>query len=100
MNAQPAESARVELGAARDLVCGENVELADGPLSDDCAGVIDSFHSPACRDRFNQDADIFTLGGPGASLATHDRGQRARSEHNACAGPVLFEVTSVGAGPG
>jgi YHS domain-containing protein len=94
MNAQSAES------FARDPVCGQDVAMIDGALTEDYAGVVYYFSSQACLDRFNQDADIFTTGGPGGTAATHDRGLRASAETAGYAGHVLFEVTEVGAGPG
>ena len=100
MNAQPGESARLRPHTARDPVCGRNVAMTDRALTEEYAGIVYFFSSQACRDRFNQDADIFTLGGPRGTLATRDRGQRTRSEADAYRGDVLFEVASVGAGPG
>jgi YHS domain-containing protein len=85
---------------ARDPVCGQEVAMTDGALTEDYAGMVYFFSSQACLDRFNQDADIFTIGQPGGTAATHDRGQRAPSEAAGYAGHVLFEVTDVGAGPG
>jgi YHS domain-containing protein len=85
---------------ARDPVCGQDVAMTDGALTEDYAGVVYFFGSQACLDRFNQDADIFTLGEPGGTLATHDRGQRERSDAAGYAGHTVFEVASVGAGPG
>ena len=100
MNTQSAESTRLQPHIARDPVCGQDVAMTDGALTEDYAGVVYFFSSQACLDRFNQDADIFTTGAPGGSPATHDRGQRAPSDAALYAGHVLFEVTDVGAGPG
>jgi YHS domain-containing protein len=100
MNPPPAESTRLEPHIASDPVCGLDVPITAGALTDDYAGVVYFFSSQACLDRFNQDADIFTIGEPGGTPATHDRGQRPRSDAAFYAGHVLFEVASVGAGPG
>jgi YHS domain-containing protein len=62
---------------------------AESALTEDYAGVVYFFSSQGCLDRFNQDADIFTLGGPGGSLATLDRGQRAPSQANTYSGHVI-----------
>lgn len=99
MNAQAAEPTSSRLHTALDPVCGKSVVIGDGALAGDYAGVTYYFTSQACLDRFNQDADIFTLGRPSGTLATHDRGLRTGEAH-AFAGRTLFEVTSVGAGPG
>ena len=100
MNAQAAEPTSRRLHTALDPVCGKSVVIVDGTLTEEYAGVTYYFSSQACLDRFNQDADIFTIGRPSGTLATRDRGLRTGSEAHAFAGRMLFEVTSVGAGPG
>jgi YHS domain-containing protein len=100
MNAQSAESTGPEPHVARDPVCGQDVAMTDGALTEDYAGVVYFFSSQACLDRFNQDADIFTIGEPDGTPATHDRGQRVPFDAAGYSGHVLFEVASVGAGPG
>ena len=93
-------NARSAAHKVRDPVCGQDVAITDDALTEDYAGVVYFFTSQTCLDRFNQDADIFTIGEPGGTPATHDRGQRAPSDAALYSGHVLFEVTSVGAGPG
>jgi YHS domain-containing protein len=104
VNAQSKTVAGRQKTSKRDPVCGKRVATSRVALSEEYAGVTYFFCSQSCLDRFNQDADIFTIGGPTGTLAgaqaTHDRGQRTTSQVPNYAGHLLFETPSVDAGPG
>ena len=88
----------------RDPVCGKKVVPASETLTEEYAGISYFFCSQSCLDRFNQDADIFTIGGPLGTLAgtqaTQDRGLRRKSQNPTYTGHLTFETPSVDAGPG
>jgi YHS domain-containing protein len=90
--------------ATRDPVCGKKVVPAGETLTEEYAGIGYFFCSQTCLDRFNQDADIFTIGGALGTLAgaqaTQDRGQRRKSQTPTYTGHLTFETPSVDAGPG
>jgi YHS domain-containing protein len=104
MNARSTAGPALRKKGQRDPVCGKRVATSRAALSEEYAGVSYFFCSQSCLDRFNQDADIFTIGGPAGTLAgaqaTHDRGLRAMRPVRNYAGHLLFETAPVGAGPG
>jgi YHS domain-containing protein len=79
------------MSAATDPVCGTSVAIPQQELSEEYAGITYFFCSQACLERFIQDTDIFTLGGPTGDSATHDRGLRASTSGRPYVGPVIFE---------
>jgi YHS domain-containing protein len=75
-----------------DPVCGREVAGgAGGDLSEEYAGVTYRFCSQACLERFIQDTDIFTLGGPAGARTTRDRGVRGAVETRHHSGRISFE---------
>jgi YHS domain-containing protein len=60
----------------RDPVCGRPVERPDERLRSQYADTVYVFCSQACRDRFDEQPDIFTAQAGRGQVAERDRAQR------------------------
>ena len=60
----------------RDPVCGRQVDQPDPTLRSQYADQTYVFCSPACRDRFDEQPDIFTASPGRGQIASRDRAQR------------------------
>jgi YHS domain-containing protein len=72
----PAAAAPAAATTMRDPVCGRQVDQPDPTLRSQYADQTYVFCSPACRDRFDEQPDIFTASPGRGQVAERDRAQR------------------------